>query len=205
MASITITNLTSGSVELTDLYCTLSPVGTLPTVGNVSITTHRALSDLGRMSDLMAKLDAHTVSMSVVPTADELAAGVGITQANVATAGVSSELVMFHVPLVAGVVGTADDVTIFAANALPFKFRVLDASLLVSAAVGASTVQIWTHAAAAGTEIASFSSGSTGAVEGVFVGNATTVVAPSSTNGLFAHRSNNTVAGEVMLLVRKEQ
>jgi len=99
--------------------------------------------------------------------------------------------------------GAADDVILYPVNTLPFKFRVLDVTVLISTAAAGASVALRTRAAGAGTLIATASSAATGRIPGVF--NATTLVTPAALEGLFLRRLvDSLVAGEVIIRYRRE-
>ena len=203
MASLLITNVSSLPVTLADFYSTV-PVG-----GSITVT--RAASDIPRLASLMHALALSQVSLAVTWSSDEAASGLqtppnavqAIDMAAVTATGLAAPIVSFFGAVPAGIGGAADDVTIAAVGTMPFKFRVLNAWFLCSTAVGASTIDLRTAAAGAGTLLATVSSGATG-YSPMTAPNATTVVTPGTAVGLFARRSNNTVAGEFVILARIE-
>lgn len=201
MASLVITNLTSSPVYLRDLYTTVAASG--------SVTTTRSASDLANMSGLQELVADGVVSVAYTRSADEVASGLdappvidGVDLAAVAAAAVVSSSAVLRFSFTAGVAGTADDVTVFAVNALPFKFRVVDCWAFVATAVGASTWAVRTAAAGAGTLLATLDSGTTGRKQ--MTGTATALATPGASAGLFVRRSDRGTAGEVFVLVRKE-
>ena len=202
MATIVVTNISSDPVGIGDLYKTLAP--------GEAVTTSRATSDLEGMAGLQAALADGLVTLAVTYTADEIASGLqqapsaveAQDMAPVAAAVIAGSLTVMRIPLVAAIGGTADDVTGLAVGALPFKFRVVDAIALVSVASGGSTLTVRTRAGAGGTVLATCASASTG--RNPNAANATAVAIPGATEGLFVRRSDNTVAGEVLLFCRPE-
>lgn len=197
MATITITNLTAADVAIADLY------GTLPASG--TLTTSRSQSDLANMTALQALIQAGTVSLAIAYTAAEKAAGlVGQGDGAVAASGLSDEQVI-RVPFTALAAGTADDVTVFAVNTLPYKkMRIIEAVALISTAIGATTMQVRTAAAAGGTLCAELSSGATGRQLQNNTVTASQVITNGASVGLFIRRSDRGVAGEVFIRVRAE-
>lgn len=201
---VAITNITSESVLIQDLYISIAAGDT--------VTVDRASTDLPRMASLQDALAAGSVTVVVTPTADEIASGLlqapktveARDQAPVDAADVAAGAILLRAELAAGAGGSPDDVTVYAANALPFKFRVVDAWAMISTAVGASTLNLYTQAAAAGTLVAGpLDSAATGIVR--MTGPTTSALAtPGATEGLFVRRSDDGVAGEVFLLVRRE-
>ena len=103
-------------------------------------------------------------------------------------------------PLTAGVAGTADDVTIYSANA-PFDFRIVDVWLLVSAAIGGSTVQLRSATGGGGSALSSaLSSAATGTVRN----NDTATRQVASGGSLFVRRSDRAVAGRILITALRE-
>ena len=198
-----VTNISASSVTIRDLYKTLAP--------GESVSFSRPSSHLPTMGGLQAAIMAGTVTFTATPTAAEVASGLLAPPASIQAVdmqpvdptGVDAGEIVWRVPLVAGVGGTADDVTGFALNAVPYKARIMSVRGLVLTAVGAATVQVRTQAAGAGTLIGTLDFGTVGnaALTGF---TSSVVLTPGSTVGLFARRSNNTVAGEIFLGVRRE-
>ena len=201
---LVVTNISSSPVYIRDLYVEI-PVGG-------SVTTERSGSDLSGMEGLIDALDAGTVSVAITPTAAEVASGFltppqaveARDMAPVAAASVASGLVLLRVPLTAGITAAADDVIAYAANSLPFKFRVLDAWAMISTHIALSTLNVYTRAAAAGTLLAGPISSATAGIARMTGPNASALATPGATEGLFVRRSDDQVAGEVCLLVRVE-
>lgn len=201
---VTITNVTSESVLIQDLYTTIE--------AGESITVERSSTDLPRMASLQKNIADGNVTISVTPTADEIASGLlqspqtiqAADMAPVDATDVAAGLVVLRVPLVAGGGGSPDDVQAYAANALPFKFRVLDAWAMVSTGVGASTLNVYTQAAGAGTLVAGPLDSAAAGIVRMTGPNASALAVPGATEGLFIRRSDDGVAGEVCLLVRRE-
>lgn len=201
---LVVTNISSSPVYIRDLYTEIA--------AGESVTTERSGSDLSGMTGLIEALDAGTVSVSVTPSAAEIASGFltppsaiqAQDMAPVAAADIAAGLVVLRVPMAAGGGGAPDDVTAYAANALPFKFRVLDAWALISTAVGASTLNVYTQAAGAGTLVAGPIDSAVAGIARMTGPNASALAVPGATEGLFVRRSDDGVAGEVFLLVRRE-
>lgn len=203
MAQVTVTNISANPVCINDFYRTLAP--------SESVTVTRSPADLTALYSLQQAMAANTVSVSITYSSDEVASGLisppSATQAIdmmpvVATAA-DAPLITIRKAFVAGTPGTADDVAIFAANALPYKFRVLDAVAYVATAIGGSTLMVYSQAAAAGTKLAEMDSATTGPHAQQTM-TATAVAAPATLEGLFIRRSDRGVAGEVILTVRRE-
>jgi hypothetical protein len=205
---VTVTNTTSPSEAVTigDIYKTLEKTGD-------TVTFSRKGSDLSRMTSLQTLVAAGKVSVVVVPTADELASGLltpplAIQAADiqpVAAAVVDAPDVTLRISVPAGVGGGADDVTVYPLNAFPYKARVMWARAIVSATPGASTVALRTQPGGAGLLLATLSTAAVGPVPAPAAGfNASTVVTPGAGVGLFVRRSNNTIACEIEVTLRRE-
>ncbi len=94
-----------------------------------------------------------------------------------------------------GAAGTADDVTIYNANA-PFAFRILDVTWLVSTAVALSTVQLRDTSGGGG---AALSSALTSAVAGTARNNDTATRTVAAGSSVFLRRSDRAVVGEIVI------
>lgn len=194
-----VTNLTSSPVNVGDFYTTIAANGTL--------TVDRPASAVSGLKSLQALIAAGTVSVAFTPTADEIASGLlappntvtADDMASVDLATVASGVFQIRQAITAG---GAAAVAIYAANALPFKFRILDACMYVSTAAGASTCDLQREAAAdlIGMQ---FDTAATGKKEAV-AATASALMTPGATKGLFLVRSTNAVAGEVVLTCRRE-
>lgn len=132
----------------------------------------------------------------------QLAAGaIGGKQVGVVDANGLSPLLVIRKSFSAGGGGSADDVTIYGANA-PFGFRVVDSWLYVLTAVGGSTCTLRDATGGAGNALSdAFSSAATGKKENTAL-TATRTIAANGT--VVLRRSDNGVAGEVFLLAQKE-
>jgi hypothetical protein len=202
---LVITNLSATDpVTIRDLYTTIAPSGV--------VTITRKASELPAMGGLQAALAAGAVSLSVTPTADEIASGLlaapqtvqAADSAPVAAAAVDAMDITMRLPFAAAAAGTADDVTIYALNALPYKMRVIWAKAIVGTAIGSATAAVRTQSAGAGTLVATMDFGTAGLVPSPNTGFATVVLTPGSSVGLFVRRSDRGVAGEILLSVRRE-
>lgn len=197
MATLVVSNLTAADVYVSDLYAAVPASG--------SISTNRAASDLSRMAGLQALIAAGTVAASVTYSDAEKNSGlvdVGTT-ASPATGLGDGDVI--RVPFAAGTPGTPDDVTIYALNALPYKkMRIVDAHVMVVTAIGATTVQLRSAAAGAGTLCAEMATAATGRNGQTATVTASQVLTNGATVGLFLRRSDRGVAGEVVITVRPE-
>lgn len=201
---LVVTNISSSPVYIRDLYHEI-PVGG-------SITTARAASDLSGMDGLIEALDAGTVSVSVTPTVAEIASGFltppqavqAVDMAPVAAADVAAGLIILRVPLVAGLGGAPDDVVAYAANALPYKMRVLDAWAMIGTGVALSNINVYDQAAGAGNLLAGPLDATAAHIARITGPTASVVATPAALVGLFVRRDDSAIAGEVFLLVRRE-
>jgi len=204
MATITITNLTGAVVHVGDLYADIPANGAL-------VLNNRSALELDGMQSLKDLILATSVSVSIAYSAADVAAGF-MTPAQsvqavdiipVVADGSMNPVAILRKAMVAGG-GGADDVTIYAAGQLPFKMRVCDVFAFVKTAAGGSTVAVRTRAAGAGTLLSTVDSAATGRVAGAAPSDATVVATPGALEGLFLRRSDNTVVGEVFVLLRPE-
>lgn len=203
MADVTITNLTTSPLYIGDLYATIP--------ASSSIVVSRYASDLPRMKALQDAITAGNAAVSVALTASETASGLaqasGTIQAQdvapvAATDAAAAEFTLTKAFTALGA-GVPDDVVIYAVNTLPFKVRVLSAQARVSTAIALSTINVYDQAAGAGQLCAALSSATTGIVP-MTGPNASVVVTPGALIGLFVHRSDRGVAGEVVITCRRE-
>ena len=98
----------------------------------------------------------------------------------------------------AAAAGSADDVTIYSANA-PLAFRLLDVIVLISTAIGGSTVQLRDTSGGGGSVLSSsLSSAATGTARN----NDTTTRVITVGGSIFLRRSDRGVAGEVIIIGR---
>jgi hypothetical protein len=203
MATFTITNVSSGEVHLGDFYYTMD-------AGEVLTLTNRSPSEVPGLASVQAALAAGDITFSIAYTADELDSGLmtapntvgGDDTQEVAAADLLALPTSIYNEVAAGGGGAPDDVTLYALDAVPFKFRVLQAWFDVTTAVGASTCELNDEAAAAGTTLATFSTGAAGLVP--TTSDIGAVLTPSATKGLFLRRSDSGVAGNLIVLVRRE-
>jgi len=205
MATIVITNLSSSKIYLSDLAHTLDVGG--------SVTTERPASALSAMVGLQKAIEAGSVSLTSTPTPEEIASGLmtapnsitGDDMAEVASTAVLSPEIIIRKAVTAGGGGAADDVTVYAANALPFKFRIIDAWCFISAGnAGGRTITIRDQAAGAGTSAGTLDAAALGRVDLTPASNASTVFTPGTLIGVFLRRSDSAIAGEVFIKVRRE-
>ena len=197
MATLTVQNLTNDPVYIGDLYTTIQP--------NAAISTRRSTADLTRMAALQAALAAGTVAASVELSPDEQASGLlsqGLAQG--AATGTSPEAIV-RVPLTAGVGGGPDDVLVYPLNGLPAaKVRILSVYADISTPEDASVLQVYTSTGGDGTLCGEVSSAAAGRATQDSAVIASQVITNGSTVGLWVHRSNNLVVGEVFITLRPE-
>lgn len=181
----------------------------------VSTTLTRTLPfpEYQRMARLHALVEAGTVTVTLTPSTAEEAAGVlapplsveHLDIARVAASAVPGVPITFRKSFTAAVTGAADDVTIFAADALPYKFRVLDVYFYLSTVVALSTAKVWTRASGAGTAVTGDTATSTaGRVQAALASNATVLLTPATLDGLFLRRGDRAIAGEIIIVLRRE-
>lgn len=205
MADVTLTNLTTSPLPLGDLYTSIPASG--------SIVISRFTSDLARMQSVQAAVAAGTLAVSVVLTAAEAASGLTTAAGSVeaedvaAVADTTIAAAPFEIrkSFTALAAGTADDVTIYAAGALPFKMRILDVYALVSTAGagGAMTLTVRDQSGGLGTAVATIDDSGAGRIAPTAF-TATTLLTPGATKGLFIRRDERDVAGEVVIKARRE-
>ena len=199
---VTLTNLDSSPLPLGDLGSRSLAVGE-------SITIERSASQLSAMRSVIAAVAAGKLTVTQTPTADELASGLLTPSQPVQaqdTAPVASSAVVGGIPFVirksftALAAGTADDVEILPANALPRKLRVLMVFAVFSVTISATTAQLRTRAGGAGTLLATLSSADSPTLNtGV-----SAVATPGTLEGLFLRRGDRGVAGELIILCQAE-
>lgn len=211
MATILITNLTDDLVYIRDCYATLQAAGDAD--GRDSISVTRPVSALPAMAGLQALLADGSVSLSITLSSDESTSGLASPPnvieaadfAAVSSTAVAAPIQTFRKAFTAtGATGTKVDVVLFAANALPYKFRILDAVCLVSDNEGGTTAELRDEAAGAGTALVSFATAAAGPNRPSTAFTASAVVSQSSAaKGLFLNYDRAT-AGEVIVTVRRE-
>jgi hypothetical protein len=200
---VTITNISAAPVAIGDLYTTI-PVGGF-------VTTKRSASQLSAMVGLQKAVESNLVTVAATLESFESASGLAIPSGTIQAGDVAvvaptdAAAATFEIrkSFAVGAGGAPDDVTVYAANSLPYKVRVLDAYALVSTAVGASTLQARDQAAGAGQLAAQMSAAATGR-SAMTLPTASVVLTPGALIGLFIRRSDSGIAGEVVLTCRRE-
>jgi hypothetical protein len=202
MAKLTITNLTSSQYFVTEIYKTLE--------AGESVTIDRASSDIPNMTQLIKDVSSSILSLAVAYTTEELSTGLmqppwSVEARDMALVNATDPAAgdfTIRTAFTALGAGVPDDVTIYAANALPFKFRVLDAIAYIGTAIVITTLDVRTRAGGAGTQLANMSSAATGRQTNTL--NGSVVATPGTLEGLFVRRSDRGVAGEILLHCRLE-
>lgn len=203
MATFTITNISSSEVRLGDFYLTIA-------AGATKTLQNRTVDEVPGLVSVQREVAAGNITFTVTPSAAELASGLlsppnsisGDDFQQVAAADLLSGVAVIRQSFVAGGGGAPDDVAIYALNALPYKFRVLDAHAKIATAVGGSSLQLRDEAAGAGNLLATMSSAAVGRQD--MSDNLTAVATPGATKGLFLRRSDDGAAGEVIITIRRE-
>lgn len=235
MATITITNLTSSPIYLRDFYTTIGAAGAANTAvgpaatltlssafsGNSSnqggaVQVVRSAIDIAKMHQIQELVAAGSITVNVVADASEIGSGLAggedaagyLAVQEVAAASLASIGFEIRVPMLSGgATGTADDVSVFALNSLPFKFRILDVMAYVSTAgAGGSTLQLFSHTSAGGTTLsAAVAASGLGVARAAGTSFTATAATPiSATDGVFIHRSDRSTVGEFLISCRRE-
>jgi hypothetical protein len=202
---VIITNISASPVAIGDLYTTIA-------VG-ASVSTKRSASQLSAMVSLQKAVDSGLVTVAATMESFETSSGLAIPPGTIDAADVApvaatapaSATFEIRKPFTAAAAGAQDDVTIYAANALPFKMRILDAYVLVATVgTGAALLTLRDEAAGAGTAAAVFSSAATGRISPSAAFTASTLLTPGATKGLFVRRADRDAAGEIVIIARRE-
>ena len=202
MATLLITNLSAGVVNLGDFYTSLA-------VG-ASISVERSANDIPGLAALVKSLAAGDVSLSVTYSADEIASGLqtpdkAVEARDMAPGAIGGDgldagiLMQFDSP-VGG--GGADELTLIAAGALPFAFRVCDVWAKVSTGVAGSWV-LGDEAGGAGQIVGTMDSTTASARVPTTAPTDGVTVAPGAAKGLFLARSASTAIGEIYALIKR--
>ena len=201
MATLTVTNPGSTDIYVADLYCTVK--------AGASVSTTRYNADLTKMAGLHGLVQAGSLTVTVAYSAAEIASGlvdVGPTAASSTSGTVGDENVV-RFALTAGGGGSADDVTLYALGALPYKkMRIVDAWAMISAgAAGGRTIGVRTATGGAGTLCAEVSAAATGRGGQTATVTASSAITSGASVGLFARRSDSAIAGELFVAIRPEK
>ena len=109
-----------------------------------------------------------------------------------------------RVPLASGgTSGTADDTQIFALGKLPFAFRILDMVAMISTNV-AGSLEVYSQTAAGGTALSGPCSTTATGVARMTALTATVQTPMTSADGVFVHRTDRSVVGELIITCRRE-
>ena len=167
------------------------------------------------MAGLQAAVADGILTAAITYTSDELASAplpspvapgsvTALAAAPVAAAAIDAAPIVLRKAFASGgASGTLDDVTIYAVNTLPYKIRVLDAVAMISVAgPGASTLAVRSAAAGLGSLAATVPADVLG-VARMIGPNASVVLTPGATVGLFIRRDRSTV-GEIVITARRE-
>ncbi len=156
---------------------------------------------LQNLSVTAGKIDSGAVTAAKL-AADSVGTGTFVPVA--AATVMSTEVVLRQALVSGGAAGTADDVTIYAVNTLPYKVRILDAWVVLSTG-HASDATVREVAGGAGTVSATVDCTATGITHAKALGAANTsiVYTPGPAVGLFLRRDRS-VVGELFILARKE-
>lgn len=181
---ITVTNVSTDPVYISQFYRQLA--------ASEAISVRRTMAQVDADVGLKALVTAGTVTLTfAAETGDDIAAS-----DTPGDGGFAADMVYHKICAAGGAAGTADDVTIFNANA-PFAFEITDVQLIVSTAVAMSTCTLRTAASAGGTAVSdALSSASTGIVR-----NAAKTDTPAIAKGgsLFLRRSDRSMVGELVI------
>ncbi len=203
MATIVLKNLTSSEIHLSDLGVVIGKSGvTDSTVGRIeTVTVTRPAADVQKWLGVAALVADGDLTMTVTLSADEIAAGIAGDVGAVASTDLLSDVVMIRKAFTAGAGGSADDVTIWAAGAVPAKMRVLDVTLLVATNVTSATCTLRTATAGGGSALSTaLSANATGTARNA----ATASAVVATTDAMVIRRSDSGIAGEMLILARRE-
>lgn len=118
-------------------------------------------------------------------------------------AGLSS-LSIIRKEFAAGAGGSPDDITIYSSNA-PFKFRVVDTHVLISTTIALATIQLRDATAGAGNVLSdAFVATAVGRFRDTALGISNVTKTINANGTLIIRRSDNGIAGEVLIFIRKE-
>lgn len=200
---VTVTNISAAAVGISDLYTTI-PVG-----GSVSFK--RSAAQLSAMVSLQKAAADGLVTVAATMESFETASGLAAAPNSIEAADIAAVSATVaasgEIKIRKNFTTTAStDIVVYAANALPYKIRILDAYLLISTVQVGSSAQLFDQAAGAGNAITTSTSTATaGRIPMVLTGNASQVVTPGTLVGLFLRPSAHTgVVGELVIEARRE-
>lgn len=169
------------------------PIATLPTAGQKAALAGTGTPGAGDV--YVSNSDARNTNARTPTDASVTGAKLAVVDG----AGLGAAAVI-RKAFVAGGGGAPDDVAIYTTNA-PFGFRVLDVFVLIGTAIALSTVTLRDTAGGGG---AALSDALDSATTGVKRNAALTATGTIALNGsLVLRRSDNGVAGEVVILIQK--
>lgn len=210
MAAVSFTNLSSETQYVTDFS---SIVFTVPIGETVTYPRDLTPADLAGASRLQASVAAGDISVVVVPSSDELESGLLVAptsitgddvQAVPAAEPMAAIASFFHIEA-AGVGGAPDDVEIYAADAIPFKCRILDVVIVVTDALATHTLEVRDEAAGAGTLLATLDAATAGRKVDATANANMTVITPGVTKGIFVRRSDSGLGFQAFITYRREE
>ena len=184
---VTITNLSSSNpVYITQCYKSLAP--------SESIQVRRTMAQIDADASLKALIVAGSVGIAYTEEAgDDIAGGGGLESG-------MAQTITLRKAIPAGAGGSADDVTVFAANA-PYAFDILDVAMMVSTAVGASTCQLRDTAGGGGAALSdALATATTGTKRNAA---ATGAVAVAKGGSVYLRRSDSGVALDLLITLAR--
>ena len=207
MATLTIANVSSSDFFLNDIYATIA--------AGDSIQVTRSPAEISSMVGLQTAVADAVLTASVAFSADELASGIGLPIVSESVSAGSIAPVLSTVPASplitiykaldsGGASGTPDDVVIYAVNNLPYKIRILSAEARISTAVASSTLNVRSTTGGGGTLAAGPIDSGTAGIASATGPNATVVLTPGASVGLFVRRSDRSVVGQIIITARIE-
>lgn len=183
---VTITNLSSSAVYVSQLYRQLAP--------SEAVTTTRTMAQIDADAALKTLISVGTLGIVYTEdTGDDIAFGV-------LESGIATQLAI-HKTFAAGAGGSADDVVIFNANA-PFAFDIVDTQAIVGTNVSGSTLTLRDTAAGGGAALSDALSSATTGVKR----NAALTSSPSVAKGgsLIIRRSDSGIAGQLNITILRK-
>ena len=171
----------------------------------------RTLDEVLSMRELHRDIAAGIFVIELTPTPDELASEIltsAFREFPVLATDLLSGDITVRKSFAAGITAGPDDVVIYAVGALPAllgpKYRVIDAYAVILTPVGGSSLTV--KDAPAGVQLAVVSSAAADIARATALGAAAASVQVTlgPTKGLIFTRSNDNVAGELYITLRKE-
>lgn len=131
-------------------------------------------------------------------TATTLDASISPAKTAVIASGIANTFAIYS-SFVAGAGGSADDVTVYNANA-PFAFRILKTHVYISTAVGASSIQARSASAGGGSALSSLFAADVATESPVITTPITATTTVAANGSLFIRRSDSGIAGEFVFI-----